>query len=242
MPALTEPESPDEYYRRRAEARKLVRSSARSSFVHLRKDEPAAIWSSPTGRTLDTAKIILYELYRQEVKPAALPRITPLDNLTEVRNFEWNLFLPLALGGEVECDGIRFAIDPRKSNPQGLGFGEYFFQNILHMIPRAIKDEWPESYVKRIESFEPAMLVRKRMLGVLKTCLEDKEISQFILVTHDALTGFLAHIFTDDKENELPKGGFAVLESEGDELFIKVIGANTSGNSRANVFEHALQN
>ncbi len=175
------------------------------------------ITSSPAGRCLHTAKVIEQRAVINGLLPYA--RIIPNPELSEVGNFNWKWFSPLCVGGEVEMEGERFVIDVNDSNPRGISSGEYFYYDFAHALPRSIKKKWPAAYLSAIGRFERAADVRKRMRAVLCS-LTRQPMRQIVVVTHDALCGFLVRIFTRGKETELAKGSYLVLKGNADKLVV----------------------
>ncbi len=228
-------EPPEAYAERVSEAIKIVAQKAEEASDFLTRKKPVAILSSPTGRGLHTARIIRNTLQGKGFR-FKLPPITSKSLLTEVQNFEWGFFLPLAEGGQVTFKNHTFEIDRKLSNPENLTVGEYFFRDNLHRLPKKVKAKWPRNYAKLIESFEPAASVRIRSIGVIKWVFKEPE-TQFILVSHDALCGFMVKAWSHGKETELPRGGFLVLEGNEKAARVKSVGTDTDGNSSINILD-----
>ncbi|MDO8664963.1 MAG: hypothetical protein Q7K44_05495, partial [Candidatus Liptonbacteria bacterium] len=110
---------------------------------------------------------------------------------------------------------------------------EYFANDVLHTLPASVKSMWPRSYVRAIENFERSASVRKRMRSVLRRLGE----TQSILITHDALCGFMVKAFTRGVQNEIAKGDFLVLEGNSEHLVVKAVGDNRNGDSETNIFD-----
>ncbi len=192
--------------------------------------------SSPTGRALHSAKVIAHTF--SSLGFSLRGAILSLTELTEVRHFNWKLFAPLCVGGEVEINGEKFVIDVADSNPRNLSFGAFFYHDFMHGLPRNIKKKWPTAYVKAIEKLERAIDVRRRMRTVLRS-LTRQPMRQVIVVTHDALCGFLVRTFTHGKETELAKGEFVVLKGNAEKLVVTAVGQNTTGDSKTTIFDFA---
>jgi len=72
---------------------------------------------------------------------------------------------------------------------------------------------------------EPLENAQRRMLKVLKRMLAAQNAGQFselVLVSHDALTGFLVHKFTEGKRSKLELGEFMSIVKSGDNLSARI--------------------
>jgi len=210
-----------------------VAQYARTALEHFDYCNEFRILSSPTGRCIHTAIVIAKTMIRSGFNCKG---IDSLEELTEIKNFQWQLFFPLCVGGEVEHQEEKFRIDNKMSNPESLPFGEYFMTDTLHKLAPSVTSAWPKSYVDKIKSFERSADVRTRMLGVLCRVARE-ENSQTVLVTHDALTGFMVKAFTDGAQNELPNGSFLVLKGDCEKLEVFAVGENREGDSDTNIFD-----
>jgi broad specificity phosphatase PhoE len=192
-------------------------------------DEEVRVWSSPTARTLHSAKIIAEVLQNKGKNLKLEPGgdeygVRPFEQFGEVENLDFDLFEPLIEGGKVEYKGQEFYIDKTKSNPEDLGYPKYFIEDAVHKIPEKVKAQWPDEYVERIESFEKFNEVTNRLMKNLERAsnARDKDY-RVIIVTHDALTMFLASSFTDGSKQGLNRSEYISLSREGDDLDVKDI-------------------
>ncbi len=220
-----------------------VRSTAEKIAESIQSDEEVIIWASPTGRTLETARIISEVLKERGVAlrkggDASEFGIKIFEQFGEVRNFSWDLFAPLMLGGEVALGESVFSIDKRNSNPAGLGYPEYFTSDAIREIPQSVKNQWPHEYVEKIEQFESFAEVTRRMADGLRRLkmLKDKHY-RIILVTHDALTGAMVKSFTNGERGGLNPADFLSLERRGDKLVVTRVGDITEGNNSQDITE-----
>jgi broad specificity phosphatase PhoE len=227
----------------KAEAVRIIRKTAEEIAAGIRPDEEVIIWSSPTGRTLETARIISEVLEEKGIRlrkkgSAEEYGIRTFEKLGEVENFSWPLFEPLMNGGEVEFDGIKFTIDKALSNPENLGYPDYFTSDAIKKIPAESKALWPEQYVQEIERFESFSEVTKRMADTLRRLkkVEDKNY-RVIIVTHDALTGAIVKTFTHDELSGIQPGQFISLEKKGEKLVATRVGDMTEGDSDKDVID-----
>jgi broad specificity phosphatase PhoE len=225
------------------EGEEKVRENAEILAETIGDDEEVEIWSSPTGRTLHTARIISETFEEKGIKlrkkgSAEEHGIKIWEQLNEVHNFSWVLFEPLMNGGEVEFVGEKFNIDKNQSNPLGLGYPEYFTSGAIKEIPEEVKNQWPKEYVEQIEGFESFIEVTQRMMKPLERLkkLQDKNY-RVIIVTHDALTGFIANVFTAGEESGLDPGSFINLERKDGKLIVTKVGDRTEGESSKDVIE-----
>lgn len=231
----------EEVRRGKEEAIEIVRETAGKIADEISPDEEVIIWSSPTGRTLETARIISGVLEERGIRlrkkgTAQEYGIKMFEQIGEVKNFSWSLFEPLMNGGEVEINGAKFRLDKALSNPEGLGYPDYFTSDALKQIPASVKQQWPEAYVTEIESFESFREVSERMTKALKRLkmVGDKNY-RVIVVTHDALTGDIVRTFTSGESTGINPGQLISLERVENKLVVTRAGNTTSGNSEEDV-------
>ena len=195
-------------------------------------DEPVFILSSPTGRTLHTAKLIVNALQVRGV-PVRESDIVTERRLTEVANFTWKLFCPLILGGEVEYAGRRFAFDPKLTNPRGLTVGQYYNGDAISAISSDVRAMLPPEYVAYIDSIEKFGSVSSRLLGAigqgLLYSIAPRPSFHLILVTHDALAGFPAAVFSEDRVTGVPQGQYISMHLDGNRMLIDAVPGVSSG-------------
>lgn len=231
----------EEVRRGKEEAIEIVRETAGKIADEISPDEEVIIWSSPTGRTLETARIISRVLEERGIRLrkkgiAQEYGIKMFEQIGEVKNFSWSLFEPLMNGGEVEINGAKFRVDKALSNPEGLGYPDYFTSDALKQIPASVKQQWPEEYVAEIESFESFREVSERMTKALRRlkAVGDKHY-RVIVVTHDALTGDIVKTFTSGEASGINPGQLISLERVENKLVVTRAGNTTSGNSEEDV-------
>jgi broad specificity phosphatase PhoE len=206
-------------------------------------DEEVEIWASPTGRTLHTAKLIAETL---AAKGRQLRRkgdaeesgIKVFPQLAEVKNFSWKLFSPLVSGGEVDLAGKKFMVDKQLTNPEDVNYQIYFNEDRIKEIPSEVKAQFPEEYVQAIEGFEKFISATSRIMKPLSRLAKtgDKQY-RVIIVTHDALTGFIANVFTGGDQGGVNPGEFINLERENDKLVATQVGETKTGDRDTDVVE-----
>lgn len=222
---------------------KEVKVSAKELADLIQPNEEVEIWSSPMGRTLHTAKIIAETLEQNRIwlrrkGDAKGPGIKVFEQLSEIKNFSWNLFNPLITGGAVEFGGRKFFVDKNLTNPNNLGYPEYFTDDGIKNITSEAKAQLPEDYVQEIEGFEKFIDVTKRIMKPLSRLkkLEDKPY-RVIIVTHDSLTGFIANIFSGGKQSGLNPGEFINLERKERKLIATRVGKLEESDSNTDVID-----
>jgi broad specificity phosphatase PhoE len=233
----------EEIAKGKEEAIEIIKKTAEKIAGEIEPDEEVVIWSSPTGRTLETARIISEVLQEKEIRIRVKSAsdeygIKTFEKLGEVRNFSWPLFEPLMNGGEIEYGGVKFTIDKSLSNPTNLGYPDYFTSDAIKSISQEVKDKWPREYVAEIEKFESFAEVNKRMIDTLSRLkkIGDKKY-RVIIVTHDALTGGIVKTFTHDKFSGINPGQLISLERKDDKLVAISVGDITKGDSEKDVTE-----
>jgi len=231
----------EELAKGKEEAIAIVRASAEEIADNIEEDEEVAIWSSPTGRTLETARIIRDVLSERGIQVrskgnASEHGVKVFDRIGEVKNFSWELFEPLMSGGEVEFDGEKFTIDKSLSNPNNIGYPDYFTSDAIKDIPETAMDSWSKKYIAQIKEFESFADVSERMSKTLQKVkkLNDKKY-RIILVTHDALTGALVKTFSSGEMGGVNPGQFLSLERSDNKLVVTRVGDVFEGDSETDV-------
>ena len=193
------------------------------------------IVTSPVPRCVHSARLIRLTLRHsgfnwnakvQEQYQSVRIRVEPL--LCEVRNFVWDVYRPLFEGGEVTWEGRTFTIDKKETNPSDLNDMDYFYTDSAHKIPEEVLAQYPISFVEKIRKFERTASTHDRMMEVLSTyCSED--MGQVIFVTHNALVGWLAALYSDDKNAGLAPGNYISLVCTENGSFIEGISGGITG-------------
>ncbi len=233
----------EEILKGKIEATEIIEKTAEKIAAEVESDEEVAIWSSPTGRTLETARIISEVLQEKGIKLRTKKAsdeygIKTFEKLGEVKNFSWPLFEPLMNGGEIEYGEVKFKIEKSLSNPNNLGYPDYFTSDAIKNIPDEVKAMWPKSYVDEIEKFESFAEVNKRMIDTLSHLKKvgDKKY-RVIIVTHDALTGGIVKTFTHDKFAGIDPGQLISIERKDDKLVATRVGNISEGDSEKDITE-----
>lgn len=214
-----------------------VEKSAEELISYINPGEEVEIWSSPTGRTLQTSKIISHVLEKNNI-PLRKNGIKIFEQLSEVKNFSWNFFYPLVVGGDVEIAGKKFFIDKSLTNPNDLSPAKYFLESGIKNIDSNYKQELPEEYIREVDGIEDFVDVTKRLmrpLSLLKN-IKDKPY-RIIIVTHDALSGFIANIFSNGEMQGINPGEFINLERKDGKLVVTKVGNLDMGNSDSDIID-----
>ncbi|MFH1662151.1 MAG: hypothetical protein ABIA02_03575 [Candidatus Falkowbacteria bacterium] len=233
----------EEIEKGKKEAIEIIKKTAEKIATEIEPDEEVAIWSSPTGRTLETARIISEILSEKGInlrkkETSENYGIKNFYKLGEIKNFSWSLFEPLMNGGEIEYDGVKFLINKSLSNPNSLGYPDYFTSDAIKNIPDEVKSQWPKNYVTEIEKFESFADANKRMIDTLTRLkkISDKKY-RVIIVTHDALTGGIVKTFTHDKFSGINPSQLISLERKDDKLVAIRVGNITEGDNEKDITE-----
>ena len=226
---------------------KMVERTALEIAADIKLGEDVAIWASPTGRTLQTARIISRILRSRGLRPrkgeyGARHGIKIFALLGEVRNFSWELFEPLMNGGEVTYAGRTFYMDRALSNPKGLGYPSYFRRDAIKDISAEAKALWPAEYVARIERFESCAEATARIMCALSRLkrIRDKNY-HIILVTHDGLIGSLVATFTSGRLESIGPAQCVSLERRCASLVVTQVGDITEGDDIKDVIEDSVR-
>lgn len=203
--------------------------------------ETVLVCSSPFGRALHTAKVLVSVFDRKGIRIETfnLPgKVRIIPSLGEVANFSWDLFCPLVQGGEVSFEGEKFCIEKEWTNPENLDGARYFNTNAISRIPQGVRSKLPYGYVQKISSFETFEAVTSRFTSLLRAfMLTSKGRRMRIIATsHEALGVFAAIVFTNGKQQTLDPASYVTFEKEGENLFIKQVGKLANGCSERDYF------
>lgn len=206
-------------------------------------EEEVVIWSSPIGRTQQTAKIVANTFANKGIHirrkgHEKTEGIRVFKELGEVKNFSWALFIPLVEGGEVTYGGKTFFVPKELTNPENLSPMHYFSLDAAHRLSRKAKKALPREYVQAVEKFERSREVVGRLMKMFVRIekLEDKPY-RIVMVTHDGLIGFLAKVFTDGKETGVKPADFVTVERKEGKLVVTQVGETRTGNSTTDVVD-----
>jgi len=167
-----------------------------------------SIHSSPTGRTLHTARLARDTLQQKDI--VTVGEIKVNQDLREVDNFDWSLFSPLVTGGDVSYDSEQFTVDPSLTNPRGLSIATFFRSDAHLSLPANARASLPQAYVTRLEIFEPYRSVVERLHGVLASLQSQPE--HHLLAVHEGGTGDFVEALAGSKDAYLVRGRYITLE------------------------------
>jgi len=225
------------------EGAEAVTKNAEELANSIKPNEEIAIWSSPFGRNLAAAKIIVEVLQTKGIqwrKKAWASRdgIKTFCHLSEVRNFSWKLFEPLVSGGNVVFGERKIFVDKKASNPRDLNPQEYFAEDGIDGLNQELRNSLPDCYLEAIDAFEKFADVTDRMIRVLSRLkkIEDKSY-RVIIVTHDALSGFICRVSSAGKKTGLDPGEFISLERRDGKLVAIKVGGTEKSESSPDVIE-----
>ena len=202
----------------------IVTKSAEKIASEILPNEEVVIWSSPTGRTLETAKVILETLKSKGInikKERPNLGIGIFEKLGEIKNFSWDLFKPLVDGGQVTVAGTEFYIDKNVSNPNNLSYSDYFKNDELRKISQEVLRTWPREFLNQIMDFETFFDVTKRVASSITRIkkVTDKNY-RLIIVTHDAFAGNILTTLFESETKSINPGQFISTERRGDDLVL----------------------
>lgn len=181
------------------EGRELVRAQAERLAAEIEPDEEVTIWSSPMGRTLETATIIADALREKGlnirvkksaddsgISPSAENTIRVFEALEEVRGLNIRLFSALVDGGSYTLeDGTEVTFDKNKTNPDGLSFQDYYYQGGYKRYLES-GENIPDEVQASLNSLEEEADIHHRFdrnVGRVSGVQSDKK-QRVIIVTH----------------------------------------------------------
>ena len=143
----------------------------------IKPDEKAVIWSSPFGRTLQTAKLIVETLKEKgvnikEKKGKAEDEldkaIRVFEQFEEVRDFNLEYFRAFLNGGKIQFEGKEVTLDPKVTNPNNLTFPQYHNQRAwTNVMSPDIPVELMNT-MNKIETEKDSNERMSRILGLIK--------------------------------------------------------------------------
>jgi len=191
------------------EGGRSIRDSASHLGEILSNDLPVQIYSSPFGRCLHSSKIIRDTLVNNGFDVADIKEDYDIE---EVRNFEWALFHPLVLGGEVQYEDQRFTVNSSLTNSHRLGLIDYFRSDSAHNLSEEARQSLPNEYLEIVASFERYPSVYSRLDTKLKS-IESEDSTTPVICTHEALTGRFIDRLTGNKNAYLKRGKYFGVRS-----------------------------
>jgi len=201
--------------------------------VSQKEKDGVIIYSSPFGRSLETARIISNVLEANNV----ISITERFFALKEADNFSWELFSPLVNGGRVEFNNWTFFVNKQMTNPLNLEPARYFFLRCINKILASETERWPKEFYDRVLAFESILAITKRIMGFLRG-INSRAPSSWvpIISTHDSLIYFISYVFTDGNSIGINCGEFVKLEKIGNKLFVREISGISAGNSDKDIF------
>lgn len=214
-----------------------LRENTRKMLATCAKTEEFILVSSSFGRCLHSAKIINQELHDAGFEVDE-KKIMTLHFLKEIENFIWSHFVALVEGGGVLFAGKCFNVDAKLTNPQNFSLRQYYSKGCFNKFSQAAKESLPWEYVQIIQTTENFASVVTRLMGVFQSVrlMESKKNKHLVLVTHNALAGFLTEVFSGGKEYGIDKGECIELVMNPEGLFITQIGTQKNGHSEIDIF------
>lgn len=208
--------------------------------------------SSPYGRALHTAKVIIDTLHDrphmstielsekvEETRVGYFDVIEPISRLVKSQGFRWEYVNPLVVGGVVNFRETHIDVDSELTNPQRYDFHTYLVQDEMKKIPTEVKELWPREYVYFIEGVETFESVSKRMMETFEEIKNRGEVdTDYVVVTHGSLVGFLSYVYSGQFKEEIKTGELVTVRSKGGKYFIINAGTLVEGGelSKLDVF------
>ncbi len=181
-------------------------------------ESPVKAHYSPIGRCVHTMQNIVETLKDNGIKIADIVENKELD---EVRNFEWNLFIPLVTGGNFTYGGKGFMINPKLTNPNNLSPVRYFRSDSAHNLSPEAIGHLPAEYVDRIKKFEKYTALSKRFNPTIHKMANEPGLVH-IVSTHEALTAELIRKLTGIDNSYLNRGKYFEISCDNGEFTPKL--------------------
>jgi len=207
--------------------RKTVRLNARkTASENSGISTKVPIYSSPLGRTLETAKIIRDELLQNGVKtenegdqPLFIRRC-----LQEQINFSYSVMNLLSSGGIWGGKSGSFKVDPKKTNPSMLSSADYILNDALNMSSSAW-NELPSDLQRKILSMESGDRIQRRIVRFINSLGKTRTSTELsVVVTHDALIALLLSA-AKSEVTKINPGEKVLIEIENNQLnFVSIAG------------------
>ncbi len=187
-----------------------ARQQAEKLATEIEPDEEITIWSSPVGRTLETAKIVAEVLVEagfqvrfkkeqsgeDEEETATVANenkslidinnaIRPFKTFEEVRGLNIELFSTLVNGGTYEFESGEITFDKSKTNPNNLSFQDYYYDGGWKEYLEKGKNI-PESLVTALNKLEEESDVHHRVDRKVERAskIKSDKKQRLIIVTH----------------------------------------------------------
>jgi len=225
----------------------VTRSAGRLADVILREldehpDLSVEISSSPRGRALYSAKIIrdVFGGRGIPLKSCACFQgdVGIIDALEMIEGgWDWPLYAPLALGGEVSLDDETFYVDSKKTNPHGFDDFEFFIREALERVPSQVRSELPRKYLKIVDGFEKAVDCTERFMRFVSGYTKVRDSRHVVLAAHSELLYYPANVFSEGKINLVDRGSYVSFERRNGKLVVTGVGDLTEGRSDIDIVE-----
>jgi len=165
------------------------------------------VFTSPYGRTLQTAKLIALVLVKKKIKV----ELINCEELEESKNLSWPMLKALMTGGEYAFQGKSFYINKNLSNPMNLTYPDFYIEDCISMIDTDTLSSWPKEFVSAISLTEKHSSASKRMitfLNRLRNQYKSFDQDNAVIVTHDSLVIDLVRQASENKQKTLNPGEY----------------------------------
>jgi len=185
--------------------------------------EEVTIWTSPYGRTIQTAQLAAEVLQQHKInfrRNIPLRKIKIFDQLREIGIF-WPTMKILLDGGEFkDASGKTIFIDKSLTNPENLQLRDFVTSDTTKKYTTEILTTLPAEILESNEKNESFQAATSRMIDILQHLKKIREEHQrIILVTHEALTAFLVNLHSETNTGVKP-GEFIELKKKDKKLLL----------------------
>jgi len=169
------------------ELKSYARNFIQEHLDELKSKKKIHFWTSPYGRTIETANIFLQEFSDVWID---IDKICIFEKIWEVKNFLWVIFDAIVNWKEVEIEWKKISFDKSITNPKNLNYSNYFFESAwLDIDQKYLK--WLEVFnrINSIESYESITSKSKQVVDRLLNMTDNNKL--VLIFSHQAFSDWL---------------------------------------------------
>ena len=186
-----------------------VKAEAAILLKQIPAGETVAIYASPLGRTLHTAKIIARVLSQAGVNLVD-PKPQVAKELREIDHFDFQVLSLLANGGNLRPGCKAYEVRRVDTNPKDYSMEAYYLNSAWKQLPLHVWKRYPPEFKAAIFKFETSRHVTARVLRYLVSRSHDAT-KRIICVTHQCGVDFLMAHNSSHSSLTLVPGSYLTL-------------------------------